>query len=68
MTKLCDDTVATIYESKDFLKYAYQLRKLDDAQNTFTTILLKDKVQPKILYEIIISNIWNKKQKKIVPN
>lgn len=61
-----DSTVESLVNDVEKLQcFAYELRKQDDPSECFTDIFLKNKVRPPILFDLIKSNFWNEKEKKM---
>jgi hypothetical protein len=51
---------------KDFLNFAYQLRK-HDTENQYTRKLLAGRVQPELFVDIIVANKWDPDRECMVP-
>jgi len=59
------ETIKLLNKNIDkFLAFAYELRKQDE-NNSHSSLLLKGNVKPAILTDIILSNYWDSKEKKM---
>ena len=60
--EMVDDFVA---ENELFFQFAYALRKKDPAQK-YTSLFLS-RVKPRVLYDIVASNVWSPELNRFVP-
>lgn len=66
METVIKQNINEIVKSKDFLKFAYQLRMEDQEDDKYTKAFLKDAdINPEINYHIVLSNYWNKQLKRM---
>lgn len=66
METVIKQNINEIVKSKDFLKFAYQLRMEDQEDDKYTKAFLKDAdINPEINYDIVLSNYWNKQLKRM---